>query len=185
MVPIRTLLLAAIVPLVLAGCSGNEVSRTFGLAPSSPNEFEVTTQAPLSMPPNYLLRPPEPGAPRPQTLSEARQAEATLVPQAALQGGNGAPMSAGQQALLQAAGPPVSAGVRNQVDAAAAKRAENGGFLDKVMFWKKPAAPGTLVDPQREAKRLRENAALGESPLNGDTPIIQRHSNNSLWDMLF
>ena len=42
------------------------------------------------------------------------------------------------------------------------------------MFWQSPPPPGTQVDPQRESARLRQNAALGQSPEVGDTPIIQR-----------
>ena len=47
------------------------------------------------------------------------------------------------------------------------------GFVDKLMFWRKPAQPGIVVDPQKEGQRLRENAALGQSQETGDTPIIQ------------
>jgi hypothetical protein len=42
------------------------------------------------------------------------------------------------------------------------------------MFWQPAPPPGTAVDPAREAARLRQNAALGQSPEAGDTPIIQR-----------
>ena len=41
------------------------------------------------------------------------------------------------------------------------------------MFWRKPPQPGIVVDPQKEAQRIRENAALGQSQETGDTPIIQ------------
>jgi hypothetical protein len=41
------------------------------------------------------------------------------------------------------------------------------------MFWKPAPEAGTVVDPVKEAQRLRENAALGQSPTAGDTPIIQ------------
>ena len=30
-----------------------------------------------------------------------------------------------------------------------------------------------MIDPQKEAKRLRENSALGQSQETGDTPIVQ------------
>ena len=69
-----------------------------------PDEFTVTTRAPLSMPPDFSLRPPRPGASRPQELSERQQAEATLSPSAAL-GGTPAGTSPGQQSLVAAAGP--------------------------------------------------------------------------------
>src|SRR3954452_14114804 len=85
---------------LLSGCSSNQLSRTFGLTRDAPDEYTVTTRAPLSMPPDYNLRPPRPGAPRPQEQSERQQAEEALVPQLAL----GAPKgdsSAGQAALIQ------------------------------------------------------------------------------------
>ena len=42
-----------------------------------------------------------------------------------------------------------------------------------VMFWRQPQPPGIVVDPQKEAQRLRENAALGQSQETGETPIVQ------------
>ncbi|RYE94373.1 MAG: DUF3035 domain-containing protein [Oxalobacteraceae bacterium] len=58
--------------LGLGACSGDELTRTFGLTRDAPDEFQVTTRAPLSMPPDFSLRPPRPGASRPQELSGAR-----------------------------------------------------------------------------------------------------------------
>ena len=43
----------------------------------------------------------------------------------------------------------------------------------KLMFWRTPPKPGVVIDPQKEAQRLRENAALGQSQETGDTPIVQ------------
>ena len=42
-----------------------DLKSTFGLNKRAPDEFAVPTRAPLSLPPDYSLRPPEPGAPRP------------------------------------------------------------------------------------------------------------------------
>lgn len=47
------------------GVSGCESTReTFGLNKQSPDEFAVVSRAPLSLPPDFTLRVPEPGAPR-------------------------------------------------------------------------------------------------------------------------
>lgn len=158
----------------LAACSGTSdtLSRTFGLTRDVPDEFMVTTRAPLSMPPDFSLRPPRPGAPRPMEQSERTQAEEALVPQTAL-GSSQVGDSPGQAALVQAAGPAASDQVRQQVDADARMQQANTGFVSKLLFWQSPTPPGIVVDPQKEAKRLRENAALGENPDTGDTPIIQ------------
>src|SRR6202012_1402778 len=100
---IRSLLLGSTL-ILLGGCNGDKIARTFGLTRDAPDEFTVTTRAPLSIPPDYTLRPPRPGAPRPQEQSERQQAEEALVPQTALN----PPASGqipGQQSLMQEAGP--------------------------------------------------------------------------------
>lgn len=158
--------------LLLAGCGGDELSRTFGLTRDAPDEFQVTTRAPLSMPPSYTLRPPRPGATRPQEVPLATQAEATLVPEAALGNRTGG-ASAGQSALLAAAGPSAPSDIRSQVDSEAQLDRPDAAFTDRLLFWKNPPPAGTLVDARRESQRLRQNAALGDNPQTGDTPIIQ------------
>jgi hypothetical protein len=163
------------------------VSRAFGLTRDAPDEFSVTTRAPLSMPPDYTLRPPQPGAVRPQEQSQRRQAEATLSPEvefAPEAPGNGAGLSAGQQALVQAAGPAAPADIRRKLGTEAALEDRGPSFTDRLLFWRKTAPPGVVVDPQKESQRLRENAALGRSVEAGDTPIIQRKK-DTLFDTLF
>jgi hypothetical protein len=58
---------------MLAACGGNDLGRTFGLVRDTPDEFTVTTRAPLAMPPSFTLPPPNPGATRPQEVSERTQ----------------------------------------------------------------------------------------------------------------
>ncbi|MDE2517120.1 MAG: DUF3035 domain-containing protein [Rhodospirillales bacterium] len=179
--PPRGLVLAAAC-VALAGCSA-DLSRTFGLTRDAPNEFAVTTRAPLSMPPDFTLRPPRPGASRPQEQSTALQAQEVLVPQTALNGTAGQ-NSPGQEALVAAAGPPAPKDIRALVDRASALDQPKENFVDKLMFWRTPPQPGIVVDPQKEAQRLRENAALGKSPDSGVTPIIQP-KRGSWFDNLF
>ena len=51
--------------LGVAGCESTR--ETFGLNKQAPDEFQVVSRAPLSLPPDFTLRVPEPGAARPQT----------------------------------------------------------------------------------------------------------------------
>ena len=178
--------LAAAATLPLAGCggTGDDLSRTFGLTRDAPDEFTVTTRAPLSMPPDYALRPPQPGASRPQEMTSRQAAEAALAPQTILQGTNG-PTSAGQQALLGAAGPAAPADIRAKLDADDQLDRPSRSFTDRLMFWKDAPPAGTQVDAARESQRLRENAALGQSPATGDTPIIQPPKGGSFLGNLF
>ncbi len=45
--------------VALTGCSGSDLSRAFGLERSMPDEYTVTTQPPLSMPPGVISTFPE------------------------------------------------------------------------------------------------------------------------------
>jgi hypothetical protein len=118
-------------------------------------------------------------------MSSRQAAEATLAPQAALGGPppDGTP-SPGQQALLAASGPAAPADIRRRVEADAAREQTDRSLTDELMFWRSPRDKSVMVDPRRESQRLQENAAMGESPVVGDTPIIQRKS-ETLWDSLF
>jgi hypothetical protein len=157
---------------VLAGCSSEKWGRTFGFIHDPPDEFAVTTRAPLAMPPSFTLPEPRPGAIRPQEQSQRAQAELDLVPQMALSNGD-AGSSPGQQSLVQAAGPAAPTQIRSEVDQQALKDRPSQGLWSKFAFWRKPTPPGIVVDPQKEAQRIRENAALGQSQETGDTPIVQ------------
>ncbi len=61
----------------LAGCSS--FSDAMGLGKSPPDEFAVVQKAPLVIPPDYTLRPPKPGAPRPQELTTSETARRALI----------------------------------------------------------------------------------------------------------
>lgn len=168
--------------MLLGGCDTSGLTRTFGLTRDAPDEFTVTTRAPLSMPPDFNLRPPQPGTQRPQEQSERLQAEEALVPQMALGRPQGAD-SPGQEALLQEAGPAAPSDIRNLVDRSARLEQSNTGFVDRLLAWRKPDSRGAVVDPQKEAQRIRQNAALGTSPGTGETPIIQSSKRGWLRDL--
>lgn len=62
-----------------------------------PDEFAVARQAPLVIPPDFSLVPPQPGAARPQDNNSAAQALDALF-------GGSAARSAGENGVLDAAG---------------------------------------------------------------------------------
>src|SRR5215475_3640085 len=61
---------------VLSGC--DSLRSAAGLTKKSPDEFAVTTKAPLVIPPDFNLRPPLPGAPPSNTLDPSSNAELAL-----------------------------------------------------------------------------------------------------------
>ena len=185
--------LVALALLATTGCGG-DTARTFGFTRDAPDEFQVTTRAPLSMPPSLGNLPaPRPGANRPQEMTVRQQAEATLVPGTVLGGApaGGASASAsrqtaGESALLSQAGRPVGDDVRRRVDEESLRLDQpDRGLTDRLIFWRQPDAPGVALDARRESQRLRENSALGRDPTEGETPIIQRsRSSNPLTAIL-
>lgn len=178
----RSLIPIALLALALGGCE--ETRRSIGWDKNPPDEFRIVTRAPLSVPPEFALRPPAPGAPRPQegtTIDQARGAvTGGRTPARPAQPASG--QSAGEAALLSRAGADrVDPGIRNTVDREAAALSDaDRNFTDRLIFWRQPDPPGTVVDAEREARRLRENQALGRATSEGDTPIVRRRQRGLL-----
>jgi hypothetical protein len=61
---------------LIAGCT--DLKKSIGLEPTLPDEFAVESRAPLTIPPDFDLRPPQPGASRPQEKSSDQQAKQTI-----------------------------------------------------------------------------------------------------------
>jgi Protein of unknown function (DUF3035) len=63
--------------LLAAGCT--DFKRSIGIEPTLPDEFAVESRAPLTIPPDFDLRPPTPGASRPQEKSADQQAKDVMA----------------------------------------------------------------------------------------------------------
>ncbi len=178
---------AAFLVFGLAACSG--VREQLGGGKQSPDEFRVASQAPLSLPPDYRLRPPEPGAPRPQEGTPTQRARSSVFK---LEGtGSATPVraygtpggqSAGEMALTQRAGATrVDPQIRQLVELETEQINEDSTtFLDTLIFWRDPDPQGDLVDARAESDRLRENRALNRPVNTGETPVIKRRQRGLL-----
>lgn len=169
--------------LALGGC--HSFNQAIGLEKEIPDEFTVVSHAPLAIPPDYALRPPRPGAAPTQELSPTEQAKQTIFragdQQAQLPGAD--KRSAGENELLQQAGAAQAApDIRETIarEATADKGGIDNSFVDKLLFWRgpEPGSPNQVIDPTREAQRLRgaqaaANAAPMQSGLAG-APVIER-----------
>ena len=170
-------LAAAIVGvLIVTGCDG--AREAIGIGKQSPDEFAVVTRAPLSMPPDYGLRPPQPGVDRPQEQKVTDSARDLIVKSANSNASTRrvSTASLGETALLSKAGatnPDPS--IRREINRESSILAtEDDSFTDSLIFWQHRPEPGSIVDADAESKRLRENAALGDAPTKGRTPKIIR-----------
>lgn len=162
---------------LLSGCES--IRKTFGGEKSGPDEFAVYSRPPLSLPPEYSLRPPTPGEKNLKDLSAKDIAATAIVgkntkPPRAPAAVGGSP---GLAALLSHTGAAnVDHGIRAVVDQETSVLSrQDQAFVDKLIFWvdEKPDQ-GTVVDAEKEQKRIQENQALGKPITDGETPQIVR-----------
>lgn len=165
--------------LAAAGCSG--AKESLGLVQDPPDEFRVVSRAPLAIPPDFSLRPPRPGETRPQEGTATQQARTAVFrasdnQKPTLEAVSGEGRTTGERALLLAAGAAeTDPEIREIVDRESQRFSDDDGyFYDALVFWRDDEPPGEIVDAAAEAKRLRENAALGQSVTAGETPTIER-----------
>lgn len=119
----------------------------------APDEFMVVARAPLEVPPDFNLRPPQPGSPRPQEMERDTRSQSTVF--GASSAGIGAlvdprtnpKQTSGEGALLAQAGADLA-----NPDIRAIVDRENPGvvigspsFLDKLIFWKDDQNPEVLA----------------------------------------
>jgi hypothetical protein len=185
------MLVASLFGLALGGCSALE--NIGGAKKVSPDEFKIVSHSPLTMPPNAELRPPTPGAPRPQELTPADQAKEALSPalagriQQRVPGGGGPPPPAAtgsEQALVQKTGQSAGSGIdpniRSRVNQDTKTLNDNDkSFVDSLIFWQSAQPPGVVIDPTKEQQRLRDAQAAGQ-PATGNPPTITRRKRGLL-----
>ena len=178
----RPVVLAVGAVLAAAAVSGcGEARQAFGLDRATPDEFAVVPRAPLTLPPDYALRPPAPGAPRPQEDSMRVVARRTIIggpePEADAQ-----VAGSGEQVLLQQAGADaVIPDIRQVVERESADLllAEES-FVNQLLNWQEDRVLGRIVDAPAEAERLAASTAVGD-PLNqGEVPTIERQGRTPL-----
>jgi hypothetical protein len=173
--------------LSLSACG--DVKQKLGFNREAPDEFTVLQRAPLSVPPDFALRPPEPGAVRPQEGSEKDRARDALLGRTAknprvyareLEANSS--LSQGEKTVLTRAGAnEAESNIRDTVDRETSTLAkEMQSFTDYLVFWEDRTYQGTAVDPVKESQRIRENMALGRSLSEGEPPKIERRSKGML-----
>lgn len=185
MVSTRSLLLAFAAACVLTAC-GN-VRDDLGLGRASPDEFAVVDRPPLSMPPDFGLRPPQPGAPRPQEVDMTQRANNILFgadpnPAAAEAASPPASGSDSEKALLASANTAgADPNIRATIDReAAAKVKSSAHLIDQILWWHENTPPAATVDSAKEAARIREAKDKGEPVNKGATPVIERQKSGWL-----
>jgi hypothetical protein len=246
--PLILVVLLGAAQIALSGCSSTRQALGLEKRPP-PDEFMVSSRAPLTIPPDFELRPPEPGAiaaQQNQVTDQAKQlvfgTDGALATQpaagtsetstAALSAGTGevglsaaAPRpqrkpaatlpglpaandaqgangqlpglpqpgagstdgrSKGEAALLQHAGTQAAdPNIRQTlIREHGLDTQQTETFVTDLMFWRKQAPQGTVVDPAAEAQRIKNNQAEGKPITEGETPVEKKRKQGIL-DGLF
>jgi hypothetical protein len=171
----RRLAALTVAAMALSGCGGT-VQERLGMGKRAPDEFQVVRRAPLVMPPNYDLRPPQPGAAPSQQQDPAAQAQALLTgqPTSAVAGRQ----SAGELALVQRSPVQARPGIRETLVAENLDlvNLDQGRFLFILNFQKRARMPQEpVIDPVAESRRLAAAQGTGTvvTMRTGSQPLAQ------------
>jgi len=165
----KTLGVALIAVMGLSACSSTRTA--LGLEKVTPDEFRVVTKAPLVVPPDFSLRPPSPGEPRPQELQPESAARAALIGQR-----DSISRSQGEALLVKAAGADRADPLARYVvdDEFGDLAYKDQSFADKILFWKKSGVSESLssneqlgqeaaaIDASSEVERLKALTGNGQ-----------------------
>jgi len=177
--------------LPLAGC--DDLNRALGRTRVIPDEFQVVSNAPLAIPPDYALRPPRVGSGRDQEQSPTEQARESVFrvgdQPLALPEANTS-RSAGEVDLLKETGASNATPDIRQVIETDPKDGVpfERSLVDRLIFWEGPKTlPSTnTINPSEEASRLRLSQTVASSnppaPAKSSdtgTPTFERTTNKS------
>ncbi len=159
----------AAVCLVLPGCSG--LAKALGLTKSSPDEFAIVTKAPLVIPPDFSLRPPRPGARRPQEVEPSDTAAALLFADYTPNANLGPGPSVGEQSLLTHAGAlQADNSIRRVLEAETTMLArKDRTFADQILFWRAESE----TTASSETRALDQSAALTDTLIDSKREPVE------------
>ena len=186
------IVLISLAALPLAGC--DSFNRAIGKTRVIPDEFQVVSNAPLAIPPDYALRPPRVGN-GPEQISPTQVARESVFRMGDQQQQSSLPAptkerSAGETDLLRDAGAAtVPPDIRELVDSDPKQGVPfERSLVDKLLFWQGPTTPPSaeVIDPSAEASRIRlaQSAAKTTGPTTSPekgpaTPTFERTTNKS------
>lgn len=153
---VAALSLLATTAVVLTGC--NSLRQGAGLSRVTPDEFVTVSTAPLTVPPEYGLRPPALGQPRPQELAPESAARQILLGQR-----QSVTRTSGEQALVAQAGAdradPLARYVIDDEFGDLAHKEE--GWARRLMFWRRndPSSQAATTTQTSEGSRTVDSAS--------------------------
>ena len=184
----------AVATLPLGGC--DSFNRAIGKTRVIPDEFQVVSNAPLAIPPDYALRPPRVGN-GPEQANPTDQARETVfragdTPSQPAPVAPSKNMSVGEQDLLRQAGAANAASdIRQTVDADPTEGVPfDRSLVDKLLFWSGPTTPPSnqTLSPGEEQSRIRVAQSVARPggpaaapPADAPVPSFEHGQKKSGW----
>jgi hypothetical protein len=190
---------AACTLIALTACGSGTVRETLGINRSAPDEFRVVSRPPLSVPPQFNLRPPSVTAESPTVIPADSQAKALVLGKEHAGGdvirldANAAPT-----AVVPVSSSPLGAAQAGGKSAAESQFLQNVGaskadpnvrqaLVEKDVqkqlqkeesdWWDilstNPEKKDPQVNAQKEAERIRTNKDTGKPVTEGATPEVK------------
>ncbi|RVT92393.1 DUF3035 domain-containing protein [Sphingomonas crocodyli] len=100
---------ALVAMMALSACGGRSKGGVMAGRGAALDEFQVSKRAPLTIPPDFALVPPKPGAPRPQEADSSQQALSAMF------AGTAAPKSQTEKDIIGLTGTQAEPGIRSAV----------------------------------------------------------------------
>lgn len=173
----------------LAACSGS-VRDTLGMRRSAPNEFKVVSNPPLSVPPEFSLRPPVPDDSFVENKSTSTEAKKVLFEKASADITISSETN-GEEAFrslfnANEANPEIKSLLQKEI-IEAAKQEEEKSFIEKNLLSKIPSfskdnekqESDSIVDAKLEKDRITESKNKGEEITGNQTPVVEQGSSNN------
>jgi hypothetical protein len=160
---------------LLFGCESTR--KAFSGDKTAPDEFAVFSRPPLTLPPQYKLRPPRPAETIQRDDATSIIAKRAILNKAIETNSSKLPIegSPGMIALLRRTG-----GLNATSDIRATINSETSilsnqdkRFVDKLIFWIDEGKAGsTIVDAKKEQQRIQNTQALGKPITQGKSPDV-------------
>ncbi len=168
----------------ISGCS--KVHKELGFGRNSPDEFTVVKRAPLSLPPEYDLLPPDPDR---QTKATSNGRDLTEQAQSIVFGEDNTDLTessfSSEATLLNNIGvTDANPDIRKTIDRETGYVVldEEKNISEKILFWKDNNEP-SIINATEEQERIQKNIDE-DLPINtGDVPTIEKKK--STIDKLF
>lgn len=174
--------------VALSACSSSTVKDTLGLYRSAPDEYRVVARPPLSVPPQFGLRPPSNTDLPPGQVKASEQAEAVVLRgEMPSQTGGEAPAKPAKEGKAKPTATRTTSADANFLKKLGADQAdpkvrdalveeqyqrieekESGSWVDKFDWMNEKGDP--LVDAKKEAERIKTNEDTGQPVTEGETP---------------